>query len=124
MKRIAAINGVAIAITVLGISLVGCGSPSSSNSAANKTSSTSSTSATSKPQSKVAPRTTVPGPNPTIASYIQQSGITDTLVHRGDPAIFIGAAVPIDAVAAAAGTIGYEILTHLGLRCQLEYRGA
>ena len=85
MKRIAAINGVAIAITALGIGLVGCGSPSSSNTAANKTSSTSATSATSKPQSKVGPRTTVPGPNPTIASYIEQSGITDTPVHRGDP---------------------------------------
>lgn len=91
MKRIAAINGVAIAITALGIGLVGCGSPSSSNSAASKTSTTSTTSTTttttttSKPQSKVAPRTTVPGPNPTIASYIQQNRITDTPVHRGDP---------------------------------------
>ena len=82
MKRIAAINGVAIAITALGIGLVGCGSPSSSNHAASKTSTTSTT---SKPQSKVAPRTTVPGPNPTIASYIQQSGIADAPVHRGDP---------------------------------------
>jgi hypothetical protein len=88
MKRIAAINGVAIAITALGIGLVGCGSPSSSNSAASKTSTTSTTSTTTttgKPQSKVAPRTTVPGPNPTIASYIQQSGIADAPVHRGDP---------------------------------------
>ena len=33
----------------------------------------------------MAPRTTVPGPNPTIASYIQQNGITETPVHRGDP---------------------------------------
>src|SRR5271156_5119395 len=82
MKRIAAINGVAIAITALGIGLVGGGSPSSSNHAASKTSTTSTT---SKPQSKVAPRTTVPGPNPTIASYIQQSGIADAPVHRGDP---------------------------------------
>ncbi len=31
------------------------------------------------------PRTTVPGPNPTIASYIQQNNITQTPVHRGDP---------------------------------------
>ncbi|MGB8206744.1 MAG: LpqN/LpqT family lipoprotein [Mycobacterium sp.] len=33
----------------------------------------------------MAPRTTVPGPNPTIASYLQQNGITQTPVHRGDP---------------------------------------
>jgi Probable lipoprotein LpqN len=59
--------------------------PSSSNSAASKTSTTSTTTTTSKPQSKVAPRTTVPGPNPTIAGYIQQSGIADARVHRGDP---------------------------------------
>jgi Probable lipoprotein LpqN len=85
MKRIAAINGVAIAITALGIGLVGCGSPSSSNHAASKMSTTSTTTTTSKPQSKVAPRATVPGPNPRIASYIQQSGITDTPVHCGDP---------------------------------------
>ena len=29
----------------------------------------------------------------------------------------------IDDVAGAAGTIGYEILTRLGLRCHLNYRG-
>jgi hypothetical protein len=85
MKRIAAINGVAIAILALGIGLVGCGSPSSSNGAASKTSTTTTTTTTSKPQAKVAPRTTVPGPNPTIASYLQQNGITETPVHRGDP---------------------------------------
>jgi hypothetical protein len=85
MNRIAAINAVAIVITALGIGLVGCGSPSSRNSAASKTSTTSTTTTTGKPQSKVAPRTTVPGPNPTIASYIQQSGIADAPVHRGDP---------------------------------------
>ena len=30
---------------------------------------------------------------------------------------------PVDEVAAAAGTIGYEILTRLGPRCHLVYRG-
>jgi alanine racemase len=35
----------------------------------------------------------------------------------------IGAQVPLDEVAAAAGTIGYEILTGLGRRLQREYVG-
>jgi Probable lipoprotein LpqN len=82
MKRTASINGVAIAIVALGIGLVGCGSSPSSNNASSKTSTTTTA---AKTQAKVAPRTTVPGPNPTIASYVQQNGITDTPVYPGDP---------------------------------------
>ena len=44
-------------------------------------------------------------------------------VHRGDVATLVGAELPVDEVAAAAGTIGYEILTRLGPRCRLVYRG-
>ena len=44
-------------------------------------------------------------------------------VRRGDLATLIGAQIAIDDVAAAAGTIGYEILTRLGPRCHLVYRG-
>jgi alanine racemase len=47
----------------------------------------------------------------------------DGPVHRGDVATFIGAENSIDDFAAAAGTIGYEILTRLGMRCHLVYRG-
>jgi Probable lipoprotein LpqN len=92
MRRIAAVNGVAVVIAALGIGLVGCSSGSTPSG--NKTSSTGSTASTTttaaptstaQPQSKVAPRTTVPGPNPTIASYLQQNGFTETPVHRGDP---------------------------------------
>ncbi|MGB7175213.1 MAG: alanine racemase C-terminal domain-containing protein, partial [Xanthobacteraceae bacterium] len=53
--------------------------------------------------------------------------ITDVLagtVHRGDHATLIGGDIGVDEVAAAAGTIGYEILTRLGPRCHLVYRGA
>jgi hypothetical protein len=88
MKRTAAINGVAIAIAALGIGLVGCGSSSTSRNASSKTSPATSartTTTTAKPQSKVAPRTTAPGPNPTIDSYLQQNGIKEAPVHRGDP---------------------------------------
>lgn len=45
-------------------------------------------------------------------------------VRRGDMAIFIGDGITIDDLAAAAGTIGYEILTHLGPRCHKVYKGA
>jgi len=44
-------------------------------------------------------------------------------VHRGDIATFIGSGLSIDDFAAAAGTIGYEVLTRLGMRCHLIYRG-
>jgi len=53
--------------------------------------------------------------------------ITDLLdgaVRRGDLATLIGGELSIDDVAAAAGTIGYEILTRLGPRCHLTYRSA
>jgi alanine racemase len=54
---------------------------------------------------------------------IDVTNLPDNAVRRGDSAIFIGDAVPIDEVAAAAGTIGYEILVRLGSRCHLAYRG-
>ncbi|HUC50263.1 MAG TPA: alanine racemase [Xanthobacteraceae bacterium] len=43
--------------------------------------------------------------------------------HRGHHATLIGDGIGVDDVAAAAGTIGYEILTRLGPRCHLVYRG-
>ncbi len=50
--------------------------------------------------------------------------LPDGAVHRGDLATFIGGGIGIDDFAAAAGTIGYEVLTRLGMRCHLVYRGA
>jgi len=49
--------------------------------------------------------------------------LPDGAVRRADFATLIGGELSIDEVAAAAGTIGYEILTRLGMRCHLEYRG-
>jgi alanine racemase len=55
---------------------------------------------------------------------IDVTDLPDGAVHRGDSATLIGAEVTVDDVAAAAGTIGYEVLTRLGLRSHLVYRGA
>jgi alanine racemase len=55
---------------------------------------------------------------------IDITDVDSSTVHRGDLATLIGPGLPIDDVAAAAGTIGYEILTRLGPRCHLVYRGA
>ncbi len=44
-------------------------------------------------------------------------------VRRGDYATVIGPDITVDELAATAGTIGYEILTRLGQRCHLVYRG-
>jgi alanine racemase len=49
--------------------------------------------------------------------------LPDGAVRRGDFATMIGGELTIDDVAATAGTIGYEVLTRLGLRCHLTYRG-
>jgi alanine racemase len=49
--------------------------------------------------------------------------LPDGTVRRGDVATLIGGELSIDDVAGAAGTIGYEILTRLGLCCHLNYRG-
>jgi alanine racemase len=49
--------------------------------------------------------------------------LPDSAVRRGDLATLIGGELGIDEVAANAGTIGYEVLTRLGLRCHLDYQG-
>jgi alanine racemase len=54
---------------------------------------------------------------------IDISDLAEGAVHRGDLATFIGPEIPVDEVAASAGTIGYEILTRLGPRSHLVYRG-
>jgi len=55
---------------------------------------------------------------------IDITDLPDGAVRRGNFATLIGGELGIDEVAAAAGTIGYEVLTRLGMRCHLEYRGA
>ncbi len=55
---------------------------------------------------------------------IDITDLADGVVRRGDAATFIGGRISVDEVAAAAGTIGYEILTHLGPRCHVVYRDA
>ena len=54
---------------------------------------------------------------------VDVTDLADSAVRRGDMATFIGENLPIDEAAASAGTIGYEILVRLGLRCHLVYRG-
>jgi alanine racemase len=49
--------------------------------------------------------------------------LPDGAARRGDIATFIGNGLSVDDFAAAAGTIGYEVLTRLGMRCHLVYRG-
>jgi alanine racemase len=54
---------------------------------------------------------------------IDATELPDNAVRRGGSATFIGDGIPIDDIAAAAGTIGYEVLVRLGSRCHLAYRG-
>jgi alanine racemase len=45
-------------------------------------------------------------------------------VRRGDLATLIGDGMSIDDLAAAMGTVGYEVLTSLGRRYHRVYKGA
>jgi alanine racemase len=54
---------------------------------------------------------------------VDATDIPDGQVRRGDMATLIGADLSIDELAAACGTIGYELLTNLGHRYHRAYRG-
>jgi hypothetical protein len=90
MRR-TAISGAAAVTAALAIVLSGCGSntktaPSTSTSASKTTSATTSANAAPSSKPKVSPRQgDSSGPNPTIASYIQQNNIQETPVKMGDP---------------------------------------
>jgi alanine racemase len=55
---------------------------------------------------------------------IDVTDLPDNSVRRGDLAMLIGGEITVDALAAGAGTIGYEVLTGLGRRYHRVYRGA
>ena len=53
---------------------------------------------------------------------IDITALPDHSVRRGDLVTLIGGDIGVDALAAAAGTIGYEILTSLGPRYRRVYQ--
>ncbi len=55
---------------------------------------------------------------------IDITDIPEGTVRRGEVVTFVGEQITIDDLAAAAGTIGYEMLTSLGRACQRIYRNA
>jgi len=54
---------------------------------------------------------------------IDITDLPDNAARRGDLATMIGDEITVDALASAAGTIGYEVLTGLGRRYHRVYRG-
>jgi alanine racemase len=52
---------------------------------------------------------------------IDISALPDHSVRRGDLVTLIGGDIGVDTVAAAAGTIGYEVLVNLGQRFHRAY---
>ncbi|GAC1411262.1 MAG: LpqN/LpqT family lipoprotein [Mycobacterium sp.] len=87
MKRTTITGAAAIAATVA-VLLSGCGSDTKTapTSASNSTSSSASATAAPSSKPKVAPRDQdAKGPNPTIASFIQENNIQETPIKRGDP---------------------------------------
>jgi len=55
---------------------------------------------------------------------INITALPDHSVRRGDMVTLIGGAIGVDELAAAAGTIGYEVLTSLGPRYQRIYQSS
>jgi alanine racemase len=53
---------------------------------------------------------------------IDITALPDHMVRRGDLVTLIGGDTSVDDLAAAAGTIGYEVLTGLGNRYHRVYR--
>jgi alanine racemase len=53
---------------------------------------------------------------------IDITALPDHSVRRGDLVTLIGGEIGVDELAAAAGTIGYEVLTNLGRRYHRVYR--
>jgi alanine racemase len=49
--------------------------------------------------------------------------LPDNAARRGDLTTLIGGEMTVGALASAAGTIGYEVLTSLGRRYHRVYRG-
>jgi len=55
---------------------------------------------------------------------VDVTSLPEGTVRRGDLATLIGDGMSVDDLAAAMGTIGYELLTHLGRRYHRVYKGA
>ena len=53
---------------------------------------------------------------------IDITALGDHSVRRGDFVTLIGGEIGVDELAAAAGTIGYDVLTSLGHRYQCVYK--
>jgi hypothetical protein len=82
------ITGTAAIAAALAVALSGCGSDTKTEPTTTSAQTTTTTSAKAAPTSKqkVAPREEdAAGPNPTIASYIQENNIQEAPVKRGDP---------------------------------------
>jgi alanine racemase len=54
---------------------------------------------------------------------VDVTDLSDGAVRRGDFATLIGGRASVDDLAAGMGTIGYEVLTHLGRRYHRVYKG-
>jgi hypothetical protein len=85
--RASALTGVAVAFTALAVVLSGCGTDTKTTTSGSSKaeSSSSKTSTSKKPTVEQSPPQEAPGPNPTIANYIEENGIVEVAVSPGDP---------------------------------------
>ncbi|GLP73975.1 hypothetical protein TUM20983_10850 [Mycobacterium antarcticum] len=85
MKLHSGTGASAITLLALGLALAGCGSDSKTEASSSSSSSSTSSSASESTSTSSAAPTEAAGPNPTIADYIKENGITETPVKPGDP---------------------------------------
>jgi len=57
-------------------------------------------------------------------TVVDVTDVPEHLIYQGAPVEFIGDTIKLDTVAAAAGTIGYELLTGIGCRFNRHYTNA
>jgi alanine racemase len=59
----------------------------------------------------------------TVSMDMLSIDVTDADAAIGDPVVLWGPGLPVDVVARAAGTIGYQLLTQLSGRVPRRYTG-
>ncbi|BBY26075.1 LpqN/LpqT family lipoprotein [Mycolicibacterium sediminis] len=91
--RVSALTGAAAVAAALALVLSGCGSDTKTATSTSASADSSTASSKSSPAKSSAPSTAkvadreedATGPNPTIANYLQENGITESPVSMGDP---------------------------------------
>ena len=95
MSKLTAIAGAGIATVALTFALVGCGSDTKTDETTSKATTSKETTSEQSTSAKAEP-TALPqaGTHKTIADYVKENNIQETMLKRGDPGVSIDLPVP------------------------------